>query len=124
FGATETVVWEDTPVDLGNWSINWELKPASMFADAGLSAGMTLYVYVTQTADYWQIQFFDGHWNGMDMGMGNGNNSNAEFYTIENDRIAIPVTADVAEKFTTITDWGYCGIIQGENLIVNKITIE
>ena len=124
FGATETVVWEDTPVDLGNWSINWELKPASMFADAGLSAGMTLYVYVTQTADYWQIQFFDGHWNGMDMGMGNGNNINAEFYTIENDRIAIPVTADVAEKFTTITDWGYCGIIQGENLIVNKITIE
>ncbi|MBR1927469.1 MAG: hypothetical protein IJ840_06945 [Bacteroidales bacterium] len=124
YGATETVVWEDTPVDLGSWSINWELKPASMFVDAGLVDGMTLHVYVTPTADYWQIQFFDGHWGGMDVHMGNGNNLNAEIYTITDGRISVPVTPDIAEKFTTLTDWGYCGILQGENLIVNKISIE
>ena len=124
YGATETVVWEDTPVDLGNWSINWELKPASMFVDGGLVDGMTLHIYVTPTADYWQIQFFDGHWGGMDVHMGNGNNLNAEIYTIADGRISVPVTPDMAEKFTTLTDWGYCGILQGDNLIINKISIE
>jgi len=123
FGAAETTVWEEDPVDLGAWSINWEMKPATMFVDAGLTAGMTLYIYVTPTADWWQIQFFDGHWGGMDVGMGNGNNINAGIYTIEDGRIAIPVTADMAEKYTTLTDWGYCGILQGESLIINKITI-
>jgi hypothetical protein len=34
------------------------------------------------------------------------------------------VTAEMAELFNTYTDWGYCGIIQGENFIVTKITIE
>lgn len=121
--SQEITVWEDDPVDLGSWSINWEMKPASMFVDAGLTAGQTLYIYVTATADWWQIQFFDGHWAGMDIGMGNGNNINAGIYTITEDRIAIPVTADVAEKYTTLTDWGHCGILQGENLIINKITI-
>ena len=124
YGATETIVWEGEPVDLGNWAINWEMKPATMFVDNGLVDGMTLHIYVTPTADYWQIQFFDGHWGGMDVHMGNGNNLNAEIYTIQDGRISIPVTPDIAEKFTTLTDWGYCGILQGESLIINKISIE
>ncbi len=124
YGATETIVWEDEPVDLGNWAINWEMKPATMFVDNGLVDGMTLHIYVTPTADYWQIQFFDGHWGGMDVHMGNGNNLNAEIYTIQDGRISVPVTPDIAEKFTTLTDWGYCGILQGESLIINKISIE
>ena len=124
YGATETTVWEDAPVDLGNWSLNWEMKPATMFVDNGLVDGMTLHIYVTPTADYWQIQFFDGHWGGMDVHMGNGNNINSEIYTIKDGRISIPVTPDIAEKFTTLTDWGYCGILQGQSLIVNKISIE
>ena len=124
YGATETIVWEGEPVDLGNWAINWEMKPATMFVDNGLVDGMTLHIYVTPTADYWQIQFFDGHWGGMDVHMGNGNNLNAEIYTIQDGRISVPVTPDIAEKFTTLTDWGYCGILQGESLIINKISIE
>ena len=60
----------------------------------------------------------------MDVHMGNGNNLNADIYTIQDGRISVPVTPDIAEKFTTLTDWGYCGILQGESLIINKISIE
>ena len=101
-----------------------QFKNVFVFVDNGLVDGMTLHIYVTPTADYWQIQFFDGHWGGMDVHMGNGNNLNAEIYTIQDGRISVPVTPDIAEKFTTLTDWGYCGILQGESLIINKISIE
>ncbi len=37
--------------------------------------------------------------------------------------IQIKVTADLQNKLTSLTDWGFCGIINGENLILNKITV-
>jgi len=36
----------------------------------------------------------------------------------------IPVTAALAEQLTTLTDWGYCWILQGENCRATKITVE
>ena len=30
----------------------------------------------------------------------------------------------MAEQLTTLTDWGYCWILQGEGLIVNKIDVK
>jgi hypothetical protein len=55
---------------------------------------------------------------------GNGNNVNAGLCDLAGGCITINVTAEMAELYNTYTDWGYCGIIQGENFIVTKITIE
>jgi hypothetical protein len=123
----EQTLWKGEQ-DLGTWSINWEL-PADLFSSVvgTVTAGQTLRIYGTPTADYWQVQLFDGHWGGMTaLGdtFGNGNNVNAGLCDLAGGCITINVTAEMAELYNTYTDWGYCGIIQGENFIVTKITIE
>ncbi len=119
---TETFVFEGSQ-DLGAWSINWELKPADAMAGLGAKEGDILRIYGTPTADYWQVQMFDGHWSAMDLGLGNGNNVNAGIYDLSAGYIAIELDAARAQKLTTLTDWGYYGIIQGENFIVTGISL-
>jgi hypothetical protein len=123
----EQTLWKGEQ-DLGTWSINWEL-PADLFSSVvgTVTAGQTLRIYGTPTSDWWQVQLFDGHWGGMTaLGdtFGNGNNVNSGICDLTDGCITINVTAEMAELFNTYTDWGYCGIIQGENFIVTKITIE
>ncbi len=119
---TESFVFEGSQ-DLGSWTINWELKPSGALADLGAKEGDILRIYGTPTADYWQVQMFDGHWGAMDLGLGNGNNVNAGIYDLSAGYIAIELDADRATKLTTLTDWGYYGILQGENFIVTGISL-
>lgn len=129
----ELVCWEGT-FDEGNWT-NWEVGKGthgdsnpSMFLQNGIKAGSTIYVYVTPKSDWWQIQFFDGHWGGFAeigeaSGANNGNNINPNVYQLDDQkRIKITVTAAMVDKFQ-YTDWGCAWIIQCENLVVNKITL-
>lgn len=128
-----TVVWTGA-VDLGSWSINWQFgdntqssgEDAQAFVNLGLVEGDVIHLYVTPYNDFWQIQFFDGHWGGQtSIGdiFGNGNNVNSEIVTLADGRLDIPVTAKIAEELTTLTDWGYCWIIQGEGVVVTKISV-
>lgn len=131
-----TVLWTGT-VDLGSWSINWEIGKGAfgdnnpnMFKDMDLQEGDVIRVSVTPYNDWWQIQFFDGHWGkqdeiGVATGLNNGYNINAGIYNLEEHGgcIEIPVTATLKEQLTTLCDWGYCWIIQGENLVVTKIAV-
>ena len=57
--------------------------------------------------------------------MDNGNNINSGIYNLDehNGAIEIPVTATLLEQLTTFVDWGYCWIMQGEGVIVNKIAV-
>lgn len=119
---TETFLFQGSQ-DLGSWSINWSLTPADAMVQAGAKAGDILRIYGTPTADWWQVQMFDGHWGGMDLGLGNGNNVNPNIYDLSEGYIAIELDADRAEKFTTLTDWGQYGILQGENFIVTGISL-
>ena len=115
----ETVLYEGT-VDNGNWQ-NWEI-PADTFTKAELKAGQTIRLYVTLKDSWWQLQFFDGHWGQMDIGFGNGYNVNAGIYDASEGFIAITLTDAMIELLTTYTDWGYSGILQWENLALEKIT--
>ncbi len=135
--SLETTLWKGE-ADLGSWSINWQIGDGTfgadnpnMFVEQELKAGKTIRVYATAKSDWWQIQFFDGHWGGQAeigtaTGLGNGNNINSGIYSLDdnNGAIVIPVTETLATQLTTLVDWGYCWIIQGENLIVTKITVE
>ncbi len=129
------VIWTGA-VDLNAWGINWTLgsneqstgESNTAFADMGLQEGDVIRLWATNYNDWWQIQFFDGHWGGQEeigvaTGLNNGNNINSGIYDLSAGYIEIPVTATLAEQLTTLTDWGYCWIMQGEGLIISKIDV-
>lgn len=131
-----TVLWTGT-IDLNAWSINWQIGDGTagannprMFADMDLQEGDIIRVYATNYNDWWQVQFFDGHWGGQTeigvaTGLNNGNNINSGIYSLEEHggAIEIPVTATLKEQLTTLTDWGYCWIMQGEGVVITKIAV-
>lgn len=127
-----TIEWENSlevdvfgPInqDLGTWSVNYELKPNDAFVTAGLKAGMTINFYLTPTGGESQFQTFNGHWEPLNWAEANGtNNFNDSFCDMT--KISAKVTPEIAEMLTTYIDWGYCLICQGQNIILNKITIE
>ena len=121
--SLETDVFGPINQDMGSWSINYELKPNDAFLTAGLKPGMTINFYCTPTADWCQLQTFNGHWEGLTWTeAGNTNNFNSGTHDMT--KISCVVTQDIYNMLTTYIDWGYCMILQGENIIVNKITIE
>ena len=120
----EVVVWEGSE-DLGSWSLNLEIKPNDMFVTNPVKAGQKLRFYVTPTADWWQLQLFNGHWEKMTLpeSSAGNNNVNAGDTTISEDGyIEITVTDVMVEELTTKIDWGYAMVVQGESLILTKIS--
>ena len=131
-----TVLWTGT-IDLNAWSINWQIGDGTagannprMFADMDLQEGDIIRVYATNYNDWWQVQFFDGHWGaqteiGNATGLNNGNNINSGIYSLADHGgcIEIPVTATLKEQLTTLNDWGYCWIMQGEGVVITKIAV-
>jgi hypothetical protein len=47
-------MWEGVQ-DLGSWSINWSVTPATFFADNNAKEGDILRIYGQPTADWWQV---------------------------------------------------------------------
>lgn len=119
--SLETTVWEGNQ-DLGSYDINYELKPNDMFVKAGIKVGQTLRFYVTPKLDYWSIQIFDGHWGKL-LHADLGNQPSSETSSLVDGAIVLTVTEEMVTAFTTLIDWGYAGILQG-NCILTKITLE
>lgn len=119
--SLETTVWEGNQ-DLGSYDVNYELKPNDMFVKAGIKAGQTLRFYVTPKLDYWSIQVFDGHWGKL-LHADLGNQPSSETSSLVDGAIVLTVTEEMVTAFTTLIDWGYAGILQG-NCILTKITLE
>ncbi|MBF6629374.1 MAG: hypothetical protein ITG04_12885 [Proteiniphilum sp.] len=118
--SLETTVWTGD-VDLGNWSVNYEVKPPSIFLDAGVKAGMKLRLYVDTYGDEQKVQLFNGHWEGIygDIAI---EPTNSEVWS--GDVITLPIDAAIAANLREYIDWGYCLIVQGQNCVLKKITIE
>lgn len=125
----ETTIWSGS-VDLGSWSINYEINDgngnANLFNGA-CKAGTILRVYVDAYSDWSQIQLFDGHWGGLNfVNNGNSNNFNSDMaqWAEHPTYYEVTLTADEADKLNSYYDWGYCLIIQGEGCYLKKVTIE
>ena len=118
--SLETTVWQDL-VDLGNWSVNYEVTPNTIFVDAGVKAGMKLRFYVDTYGDEHELQLFNGHWERIynDIAI---DSDNSEVWN--NNVITLPIDTEIARYLTEYIDWGYCLIVQGQNCILKKITIE
>lgn len=100
--SLETAVWKGS-LDMAAWSVNHEMKPNTMFVDAGLKAGMTLRLYFDVYDADSKVKLFDGHWGGLFDG--------AELVPDASGVIAISVDDDLATKLTTLIDWGYSFIV-------------
>ena len=137
YTVLEQTLWSGD-LDFNGWGINWLIGDGTagasnpqMFVEAGLKAGMTLRLYLTAYNDWWQVQFYNGHWEaqneiGTATGLNNNHNINSGIYNLaeHNGCIEIPVTAELATQLTTLNDWGYCWILQGEGCRATKITVE
>lgn len=113
--SLETAVWKGS-LDMAAWSVNHEMKPNTMFVDAGLKAGMTLRLYFDVYDADSKVKLFDGHWGGLFDG--------TELVPDASGVIAISVDDDLATKLTTLIDWGYSFIVQGTGCTLTKVTIE
>lgn len=113
--SLETAEWKGS-LDMAAWSVNHEMKPNTMFVDAGLKAGMTLRLYFDVYDADSKVKLFDGHWGGLFDG--------AELVPDASGVIAISVDDDLATKLTTLIDWGYSFIVQGTGCTLTKVTIE
>ena len=128
-----TVIWTGA-VDLNAWGINWQFgdgtqsagEDALAFTKIALAEGDGIHLYATAYNDWWQIQFFNGHWEAQtSIGdtFGNGNNINSGIASLEKGYLDIVVTAQMLNELTTYNDWGYCWILQGEGVVITKISV-
>ena len=128
-----TVIWTGA-VDLNAWGINWQFGDGTQsagedplaFTKIALAEGDVIHLYATAYNDWWQIQFFNGHWEAQtSIGdtFGNGNNINSGIASLEKGYLDIVVTAQMLNELTTYNDWGYCWILQGEGVVITKISV-
>ena len=120
---SETVVWEGSAVvdDWGNQPMFLSNGGAELLA-AGMKIGSILRIYLTTTSDYWNCQVWDGHWGGQfancDFNQDNWNLAEHK------GALEIPVTEAIYTTITTVADWGNSFLLNGDNCICTKVTIE
>ena len=123
FNSLETTVWEGELAadDWGNQP-TFLTDGAPELLAAGMKVGSMLRIYVTATDSSWNCQLWDGHWGGQLPGcdFSSGNYDLAE----HNNIIEVPITQDIYNIFTTPAGWGGTFLVNGDNIIVKKITIE
>lgn len=125
YNSLETTVWEGELV-----ADNWGNQPyvlsdgGTELLAAGMKVGSIIRCYLKTMEDAWNCQIVDGHWNpntafpGCDFN--NGNWDLAE----HNGAIELEVTEYVFEHITTAGGWGGSFLLNGDNVICTKVTIE
>ena len=125
YNSLETTVWEGKAV-----ADNWGDQPyilsdgGTELLAAGMKVGSIIRCYLTTMEDAWNCQIVDGHWNpntpfpGCDFNNGNWNLSE------HNGAIELEVTEYVFEHITTAGGWGGSFLLNGDNVICTKVTIE
>ena len=124
FGATETLVWEGPSAHTGDYALNQELGGEDDWVNAGLYEGAEVRIYFTPD-DWsdWSIQIFDGHWNGMGYVTPNGSQWNVENTpdAAKNHYVSFIAEGNAYTALTTKAWWGFAIILQGKNMVFDKI---
>ncbi len=125
YNSLETTVWEGQAV-----ADNWGDQPyilsdgGTELLAAGMKVGSLIRVYITTTDAAWNCQLVDGHWNpntpfpGCDFN--NGNWDLAE----HGGALELQVTDYVYEHITSTQGWGGSFLLNGDNVICTKVTVE
>ena len=117
----ERDIWEGEE-DLGSWGPQPVFGAEGIMAEMGVKAGDLLRIYFTPTADWWQIQIWDGHWKGITIDEIGGNTANPDNWS-NNSCIEFVITEDQLTKFNVIEGWGGAILCQGENAIITRVCV-
>ncbi len=124
FGSTETLLWEGPSAYTGDYDMNQELGGEDDWVNADLHEGAEVRIYFTPDDwNDWSIQIFDGHWNGMGYVTPNGVQWNVENTpdAAKNHYVSFIAEGDAYTALTTKAGWGYAIILQGKNMVFDKI---
>ena len=124
FGATETLVWEGPSDHTGDYDLNQQLGGEDDWVNAGLYEGAEVRIYFTPDDwNDWSIQIFDGHWNGMGYVTPNGVQWNVENTpdAAKKRYVSFIAEGEAYKALTTKAGWGYAIILQGKNMVFDKI---
>ncbi len=125
YESVEETVWTGEAVadDWGGQPYILSDGGAELLA-AGMKVGSIIRVYITATDAAWNCQIVDGHWNpasafdGCDFNNGNWNLAE------HNGALEITVTDYIYEHITTSGGWGGSFLLNGDNVVCTKVTIE
>jgi hypothetical protein len=106
-GIVETVLY-NTPLELANWSKNFELNVNL----SGAPADSYVRIRYTKTNSSPQIKVFHGHWGNVY----DGTTAENAAILAASDYIDLPVS------LFPYSDWGYSIILQGDGMIVSSIS--
>ncbi|MCU4157279.1 hypothetical protein J1N10_14985 [Carboxylicivirga sp. A043] len=107
-GLVETVLY-NTPVELANWSANYELNVDF----SGAPDDSYVRIRYTKTNDEPKMKAFNGHWEQVYDGADNADNA---ALIAASDYIDLPVS------LFPYSDWGYSIILQGDGMIISSIS--
>ncbi len=125
YNSLETTVWEGQAV-----ADDWGGQPyilsdgGTELLAAGMKVGSLIRIYITATDASWNCQLVDGHWSpntpfpGCDFN--NGNWDLAE----HGGALELQVTDYVYEHITSTQGWGGSFLLNGDNVICTKVTVE
>lgn len=119
--SMETVLWKGEAV-----ADDWGNQP-TFFADggaelleAGMKVGSMIRFYITPMEENWNLQVWEGHWGGSYNDLNQGNYDLSE----HNGAVELQVTQEIFDKATTVGGWGNVFLLNGDNVICTKVTIE
>ena len=122
YNSLETTVWQGEAV-----ADNWGDQPYMLsdgggeLLDAGMKVGSILRIYITPMESQWWLQVYDGHWGGTLVPEFNHDNWNLSEH---NGCVELTVTDEIFGKLTSSQGWGGSFILNGDNVICTKVTIE
>ena len=116
----EKTLWEGSE-NLGNWDNQPYFGAEGALLEMGVKVGDLMRIYFTPTADWWQIQVYDGHWGGVSIAeVGGGQLINPETSTATS-CFEFVLTDTLFAQFTDVQGWGGTLLCQGEGVIITRI---
>ena len=111
----ETVIWEGAEA-MGSWSNQPYVGEFGALAKYNIGAGAKVRLYITGTADWWQMQVYDGNWGGQVCDAPNAENCLDGIYEFT-------LTEALVDKLNGLENWGGLFVVQGESCTLTKISL-
>lgn len=128
--SQEVTLWEGEAI-----ADNWSAQPTigsdggAEFTQHGVTAGMTLYFYITPLEAEWKLEIVEGHWGPTyksicSVGADTEDGKFTEYDLDANEgRYALKVTEEMVTAATTSQNWGGIFVLNGDNVKVTKLTV-